>query len=336
MKFKNPQFQVFESQIKDLASPQMNYRVSRKFLDFLVNISGLLEEDIDLSKFRTIVNKKTGKPMVYLPIDREIILEFLKDRKTNGASEREIYDTVSTLKKMFEHFYNINIVRPNPMLSIRVPNYKKKRSQIYLTKSEALRLLYSAVNFSNFPERDFAIVLILLHTGIRNSELVNLTTYDIQDFIGKLRVNGKPLKQRYVNIGDSVMTALNNYLEHPTRKKQPSDSFIFFNDDGKPITSKWLLGLIKELGIKAGITKELNVHCLRHTSATLLWESGLDIGFIRQHLGHENIITTEIYTHISPGKDLRHAIEEFPTTKLCYELLQSVGYLKETPYEGGN
>jgi integrase/recombinase XerD len=226
-------------------------------------------------------------------------------------------------------FYHFEVVvmqehLEDPTQNLEIPK-AKKRDPIYLTLDEALSLL-NAVEGKN-KERDLAIITLFLNCGLRLSELTNLRVEDIQD--ETLHIVGKGNKERDIMMNDACIDALNNYL--PIRQQQinkikakaedekdednssKEETHLFLSNRGKGISNRMVETMVNKYIKKAGLDSEkFTVHKLRHTAATLMYKYGnIDIRTLQKVLGHENVSTTEIYTHIEDD-DVRNAVYKNP------------------------
>ena len=145
------------------------------------------------------------------------------------------------------------------------------------------------------------MVELLYATGLRVSELVNLKISNVNMEAGYVRTLGKGSKERMVPMGAKALEALKEYVTHgrPAFLKQRSSSYLFLNSRGKPLTRQGFWKIIKRLGLTAGIRKEIYPHSLRHSFASHLLEHGADLRSVQIMLGHADISTTQIYTHVT-------------------------------------
>lgn len=251
-----------------------------------------------------------------------------------SATERSNGDTTRKRKtaaiRSFYHF-EINIMQEkiiDPTQNLEVPK-AKKRDPIYLTLDEALSLL-NAVDGRN-KERDLAIITLFLNCGLRLSELTNLRVQDIQD--ETLHIVGKGNKERDIMMNDACISAIKDYL--PVREQQlkraeekinaaqedkqrdennlKKEDHLFLSSRGKGISNRMVETMVNKNIQKAGLdSNKFTVHKLRHTAATLMYKYGrIDIRTLQKVLGHENVSTTEIYTHIEDD-DVRNAVYQNP------------------------
>lgn len=174
---------------------------------------------------------------------------------------------------------------------------KDKKIPLFLTESEMQQLL----NLENIKLRDRAMIEILYSCGLRIEELMNLNIKDI-DFISNIIiVSGKGRKERIVPAGMKCIEAVKNYLEERCNKGQPYniESPVFLSKTNKRLNQRTARRVIHKLYIKAGILKKASPHTLRHTFATHILDRGGDIRSVQEMLGHKNLSTTQIYTHVT-------------------------------------
>ncbi len=226
------------------------------------------------------------------------IEKFLKNSKKNieqlseedvknfiaAIMEEKATSTISLGFSSLKFFFNEILKKP---LSIKLPKKEKKLPEV-LTKEEVKMLVENAST-----KKSKLIILLLYSSGIRVSELINLKRKDL-DFnsnIGWVR-RGKGKKDRIFQLPDKIIVLLKGYFE-----KTPEYTYVLSKE--KPLTTRNIQKIIKKINIKTGINKKVTPHILRHSYATHLLDSGVDIRYIQTLLGHENLSTTQIYTHVS-------------------------------------
>ena len=189
-----------------------------------------------------------------------------------------------------------NLLEQNPAADIDAPRMRKSLP-IYLTESNAVKLL-DAVQ-GPYAERDFCMLLLLLSCGMRVSELAGLNLKDITS--DTVRVLGKGNKERLVPLNNKAKDEIRIYTKtHRAAipKAKGYEDVLFLNKKGKALSRVMVFNIIKELALKAGINKTVSPHTLRHSFASHLVNGGADIRAVQDMLGHESILTTEIYTHL--------------------------------------
>jgi len=236
-------------------------------------------------------------------------LEYLNELGMSAYSQARI---ISGLRGFFNYLLGEELIQTDPSELIEGPRLGRKLPDT-LDYHEIEKIL-SSIDLSS-PEgtRNRAMLEVLYSSGLRVSELVGLKRASIYADIGFLRVIGKGNKERLVPIGKEALKYLNLYLEHvrPQQKIQEgSESFVFLNRRGRPLSRVMVFTIIKNLVAKAGIRKTVSPHTFRHSFATHLIEGGADLRAVQEMLGHESITTTEIYTHLDRDY-LKQVIREF-------------------------
>ncbi len=231
----------------------------------------------------------------------------------NSASTR--YRKTSSLKSFFNFLYKIvAIVDSNPLDLIDVPKIPKRLPH-YLELEEVKKLLESILNNedSYYKNRDYCIVILFLNTGLRLSELVNIKINHLEDN-KSIRIIGKGNKERIVYLNETVIDAINNYLE--IRPDSDLD-YLFLNKSGSNnFGNRGIQYMLNKYLKSCGLGGKYSPHSLRHTAATLLYQYGnVDIRTLQMILGHENVSTTQIYTHVSE-KQIQEAVELNPIKDL--------------------
>ena len=217
-----------------------------------------------------------------------------------NLSSSTVLRQIATIKSFYKYLIKYKMIRYNIAIDIDTPK-KQKRSPKYLTVKEITKLI-NVIDKMNvrYPERDKAILVMFLGTGVRLSELVNTKKSDIKD--GMLRVVGKGDKERFVPLSDNVKKAIKEYSR--VRENIDCDTLFITERDTKfNITA--MTHLVKKYLTRAGL-KEYSTHKLRHTAATEWYENHTDIKKIQELLGHESIETTLKYTH--GNKDLKDVV----------------------------
>lgn len=215
--------------------------------------------------------------------------------------------------KSFFNYLNVSTkqISNDPVKDIEFPRIRKSLPK-YLTLEESKALL-QAVSGPN-QTRDFAILMIFLNCGIRRSELVGLNLTDVYE--DRLRVVGKGNKERIVYMGTSCRKAIDNYLVERNKIVLSDNRALFGSRDKNRISVSAVHRLVKKHLLEAGLdATQFSAHKLRHTAATLMLSNGVDLKTLQEVLGHENLNTTQIYTHIE-STELKIAAEANPLSKL--------------------
>ncbi len=231
-------------------------------------------------------------------ITAEDILDYLDGRRRFGMKARSQARLLSALRSFFSWLVLEQEVRDNPCDGIESPKLGRYLPEV-LSVSEIDSIMSSVDLSQPFGPRDRAILETLYGCGLRVSEAVNLKISDIFFDEGYIRVIGKGDKQRIVPLGEVASDYIQAYLSVRTDPAGPEwDDILFLNRFGKSLSRISMFNLVKKQALIAGVTKEISPHTFRHSFATHLIENGADLRVVQEMLGHESILTTEIYTHI--------------------------------------
>ena len=257
----------------------------------------------DMVMFDKFANKKINS------INTESIKDYLKYLKDNNHNERSIVRNISTLRSFYKFLIINNYINENPMENISTFKIAKKLPDV-LSIEDVNKILDIKIT-DNYSIRNKAMLELMYASGLRVSELVNLKTYDIDINEDIVKTIGKGSKERIIPIGDYAKEAVSNYLSirHTFLKKEIND-YLFLNNHGKKMTRQGFFKIIKSIAKEKNIKKEISPHTLRHSFATHMINNGADLRTIQELLGHSDISTTQIYTHISTEK-LKNTFESF-------------------------
>lgn len=258
----------------------------------------------DLTAFFSAVGKD---PKDVVPED---IISYFAE--TTTLSKRSQARVLSSLHSFYKWMIMEGEMTDNPSDAIEAPKLGKYLPAV-LSVEEVDRLIAAVDLDSAFGKRDRAMLETLYGLGLRVSELVSLRISSIWTEQGFVSVIGKGDKQRLVLLGGMARDAIRDYLEvrGPAADRESSD-ILFLNRFGRALTRVAVFKMIKAYAVKAGISKEISPHTLRHSFATHLIENGADLRAVQEMLGHESILTTEIYTHIDSSTWQRNILEHFP------------------------
>ena len=232
--------------------------------------------------------------------DIKKFLSYLKKMKYSPSSSSRC---LSALKSFYKFLVLEKYISSNPCQSISAPKLDKKLPTV-LSVEEVMKILSLLNDDTPYNARNHAMIEVMYACGLRVSELVNLKISELHLTSKMISTTGKGTKERLVPINDYAAKVLKNYIiEHrPKLLKKQSSPYVFLNNLGEPISRQSFFILIKKLCTEAGIQKEISPHTLRHSFATHLLEAGTDLRLIQEMLGHEDISTTQIYTHLSKQK----------------------------------
>lgn len=233
-------------------------------------------------------------------VNKEVIVNYMQSEKNNNKANSSILRSVSSLRKFFQYLAQEKIIEKDPMLLIDTPKKKQHLPQV-LTKEEVEKLLRSPNTGQVLGLRDRAMLELMYATGLRISEIINLKLEDLHLTMGTLQTLGKGHKERIVPVGDEAIKWVNRYLEEarPKLLKQKRSNYLFLNFHGNNLTRQGVWKNLKAEVRKAGIQKNITPHTLRHSFATHILENGVDLRIVQELLGHADISTTQIYTHLS-------------------------------------
>lgn len=294
---------------------EYNYDLTN-FLKFMV-VRFKLTNETDLSKVDILSFKENDLKKVTLDDIHAYISHLAIDNRSKATTRAR---KVSTIRIFFKYLsQKANILNINPAQNLETPKLEKRMPK-YLSLEDSKKLLSVAENEDNRNyKRNYAITTLFLNCGMRLSELVGININDIDFSECKMTVIGKGNKERTVYLNKSCMIALNDYLssrppsnmiKHDSKN---SEKALFLSEQKQRISNRTVQNIISKELKQAGLdTKNLSVHKLRHTAATLMYQYGnVDIRALQELLGHQSISTTEIYTHVN-NEQVRNAVESNP------------------------
>lgn len=272
------------------------------------SISAYINDVKKLKSFLELKNIKANP----LQVDIVLINDFLEYVNNLGISSFSQARIVSGLKSFYKFLVLEEKIILDPMELIESPKLKRKLPEV-LSLEEINKLLMGIDLSSMEGTRNRAIIETLYSSGLRVSELVNLSIQNLFLDIGFIKVLGKGSKERLVPIGRHAIKYINTYLNDYRNKKKikkGNDGFVFLNRHGKKLTRNMIFIIVKNLSINIGMNKKVSPHTFRHSFATHLVEGGADLRAVQEMLGHESITTTEVYTHLD-REYLKQVIKEF-------------------------
>lgn len=267
----------------------------------------------DLSHFSTYLSEY--EPLLQLSsINLPHLQAYLKWLNEFEISARTQARNISSLKSFFSFLNYSEVLDENPTALLEAPKLGKKLP-IVLEVEEIDRMVMSIDLSKPEGHRNKAIIETLYGCGLRVSELIQLKITDLFKNEGFIRVKGKGNKERLVPIGKTALSEIDHYFIK-TRNHQKIDqaatNLVFLNRRGKGLTRMMVFNIVKDLATKAGIKKTVSPHTFRHSFATHLIEGGADLRAVQEMLGHESILTTEIYTHLDRDFLRQSIIEHHP------------------------
>ena len=247
----------------------------------------------DLNKYNDYIKKNI------LNVTKNDIVSFLEYERKSKKQERTINHDLIVIKNFYKYLEKEGEIKTNPSINIETPKLKKSLPHV-LSVSDVDKLL--DINLTDkYSYRNKAMLELLYSSGLRISELVNLKVQDIDLIDNIIRVYGKGSKERIVPIGDYASKYINIYIKEYRSefiKKQIND-YLFLNSRGEKISRQAVFKIIKQLLREKNLNTNFSPHTLRHSFASHMLENGADLRSIQELLGHSDISTTQIYTHIS-------------------------------------
>ncbi len=293
-------------------SPPHPEEIVRAFLDFLAVEKGLSRNTInsysrDLRKLFQFFQKEK---ILCSAAKEENLTAFIHSQSRRGLSSRSLARLISSIKSFYKYLVLDGLVDKNPAVNLSSPKIWLKLPQ-FLTVEEVEILLSQPDEKSKQGLRDRAMLELLYATGLRVSELISLSLKDVNLRDGFLLTRGKGSKERVVPIGGKACLAVRKYIDEvrPLLLKRP-DSSLFLSNRGRAFSRQGFWKLLKSYARKAGLEAKVSPHVLRHSFATHLLERGADLRSVQMMLGHTQITTTQIYTHVSRER-LRQVYERY-------------------------
>ena len=294
---------------------EYNYDLANFFKFMMIRFK--LTNETDFDKINITSFSKDDLKKITLEDIHAYVSHLAIDNRSKATTRARKISTI----RIFFKFLTVKekILEVNPAQNLETPKLEKRMPK-YLSLEQSQKLLNTANNEDNRNyKRDFAITTLFLNCGMRLSELVGININDIDFSECKMTVIGKGNKERTIYLNKSCMMAINDYLASrpsPTLIKHDSknsEKALFLSEQKKRISNRTVQAIItKELKLAGLDSKNLSVHKLRHTAATLMYQYGnVDIRALQELLGHQSISTTEIYTHVS-NEQVRNAVERNP------------------------
>lgn len=276
------------------------------FLNYLSVERGLAQNTIiayrkDLDSYTDFISGR--RVDILSKTTKDDVTDFMFHLKSKGLNANSIARRLSAIKVFYRFLTRERVLKADPTSLIDSPKLWKKIPEA-LSLNEVDALLNRPNMRNRQGLRDKAILETIYATGMRVSEAVNLKLDNVNLDIGFLRCIGKGNKERVIPLGKKAISSVKRYLEisRPNFLKQKDSEFLFLNRSGKKISRQSLWKIIKRYAKEAGIKKSMKPHILRHSFATHLLERGADLRSVQEMLGHSNISTTQIYTHINKDR----------------------------------
>jgi integrase/recombinase XerD len=274
-----------------------------QFLNYLLVEKGLAQKTLeaysrDIIRYRNFLDE--NKSTAFSEEDTPLILKHLIYLRKAGLAARSRARHLAAIRGFYRFLVQEKILRSDPARLIDLPKSGLKLPHVLST--EEIELLLKAPD-TDKPNgiRDAAMLELLYAAGLRVSELINLKLQDINLEAGFVRIFGKGSRERIVPIGGHARKKINTYLKNvrPLRLKQTTSPYLFIARAAKPMTRQGFWKLLRRYAMQAGLNKKITPHSLRHSFASHLLEGGADLRAVQIMLGHVDISTTQIYTHVT-------------------------------------
>ncbi|MFA5355808.1 MAG: tyrosine recombinase XerC [Candidatus Omnitrophota bacterium] len=249
---------------------------------------------LDLDDFKKFLGETALDKIDYL-----LLRKYLAILKEKNLSSRSVGRRLSALRSFFKFLVREGHLKINPIVVLSSPK-QDKHLPTFLTEDEVDKLITAVKLASERDYRDKAVIETFYSTGIRVSELVGLNIDDIDFISGIIKVLGKGKKERIVPVGETALTAIRAYLDKRKKVKEPE--VLFLNKNGTRITDRGIRDVLDKYIRLASLKHGVSPHTLRHSFATHLLNRGADLRSVQELLGHVNLSTTQIYTHLTTEK----------------------------------
>ncbi len=258
----------------------------------------------DLTQFNNFIDKKVTD------IEDLDIKQYLKELNILKESNKTVARFISSLRTFYKFLIIEKIVTKNPLENIELPKLNKSLPKT-LDEEDIDKLLNIKLT-DNYSFRNKAMIELMYATGLRVTELINLKIQDIDINMALLRTMGKGSKERIIPIGDYALHYLELYILNyrDSMLKKEYNDYLFLNNHGKQMTRQGFFKILKKIAVENEMEKDFSPHTLRHSFATHLLNHGADLRSIQELLGHSDISTTQIYTHVS-NKQLKENYNEY-------------------------
>lgn len=286
-----------------------------KYINTIKNYSDLTVKSYheDLSGFLVFLNKEGINN--FKEVDYKLLRNYLMDLNDNEYAKKTIARKTSSLRAFFKYLLKEGVINSNPTTLLSNPKLDKKLPT-FLSNSEIEELL-NIPDDKLYGSRDRLILELLYSTGIRVSELVDIKIIDINFYENTIRILGKGSKERIVIFGNVCLNKLNEYIKSSRQEllKGKTSEYLLLNKMGNKLTDRGIRDIVERIIKKTSIKKNVSPHTIRHTFATHMLNEGADLKVVQELLGHSNLSTTQIYTHVSNERLRKVYLETHPRAK---------------------
>ncbi|MHC4270324.1 MAG: site-specific tyrosine recombinase XerD [Planctomycetota bacterium] len=290
-------------QTSRLSLNMIDKELVESFLNYLIVECGLSENTIKgyRGDLRNFSNYLQGKGITHFEDLRpKMIVNFIENEKHRGLSENSISRSLVTVKMLYKYMLTDGMISVNPMSSVNTIKLQKHLPEV-LHYNAIEEMLRAPDCNDKLGIRDKAMLELMYATGARVSEVASIKVSWINFDYGFIRCQGKGSKQRIVPLGTEAAKSIKRYLQEVRPllvKTEDDEPLLFLSRTGKKLRRENIWSIVKKYAIKVGIRQNISPHTLRHSFATHLLEGGADLRSVQEMLGHSNISTTQIYTHI--------------------------------------
>lgn len=249
--------------------------------------------EADLNEFSRFLADESPEKVDYLSVRK-----FLAYLRSRNISKRSMARKLSSIRSFFRFLERDGYTKDNPVVSIATPKLDRKLP-IFLDEKSVLRLITSPDKNTFQGVRDRAMLETLYSAGLRVSELVGIDIVDVDFIAGVVKVLGKGKKERIAPIGEKAVNAIREYLKYKNTKEPRDKKALFLSKSGKRITDRSVRRILAKYIKVLSIKEHVSPHTLRHSFATHLLNRGADLRSVQELLGHKNLSTTQIYTHVT-------------------------------------
>ncbi|MCX5678395.1 MAG: tyrosine recombinase XerC [Candidatus Omnitrophica bacterium] len=253
----------------------------------------IINYTIDLNVFKAFLGDKEIETVDHLALRR-----YLAELRAKNYSKRTVARKLASLRSFFRFLFREGHIKKNPITAVLTPKLDKKLP-VFLDTAKIDRLLSAPTDKDLAGLRDRALLETLYSTGIRVSELVGLDLSDIDFISGVIKVLGKGHKERVVPIGEPALAAIRKYVDKKADEKVNDKDAVFLNKSGGRLTDRSVRRVLDKHIKTCSISEKISPHSLRHSFATHLLDRGADLRSVQELLGHMNLSTTQIYTHVT-------------------------------------
>lgn len=249
----------------------------------------------DLSKFNDYISEKNGS---IEQIDEITIMEYVQSLQKSGKATSSIVRNIVSIRNFYKYLMKRGIAKENPLIMYETPKVKPVIPQV-LSIEEVDKLLSVPDDSNNKGIRDKAMLELMYATGVKVSELLNLSIYDINLKLLYIKCKGVKGKERIIPFGSFASKCLEKYMNIRDEFNSSGSDSLFFNSKGEKMTRQGFWKIVKHYAEEADIDKHINLNTLRHSFAVHLLQNGLDVKSLQELLGHGGMSSTQIYSFIS-------------------------------------